>query len=343
MKRFFSSTTFTPLAALFILPFSVFLFTAGADEDAIAKKKAADDYKTNYAATEISNPDDLGWTGKINNCKPGKVSHATYVKMLQRINYFRRLAGVNDKIVLDSSWCKLAQSAALIMYANNTLNHDPDASMKCFSEDGKLGAKTSNLSTIIDASIKELISDEIQDGSDANNFCGHRRWLLNSQAYKMGFGGTPGAYAVRVFTLYDEKDKDTSSFHGTQPEYFGYPFHGYTPYQVIYPKWSFAVTGTTPDYGSTTVSVTAGEKIIPCTIVNREKFGYGDPTLVWTIKGLKEDFDYNYYDMAEKKKGFESLGLLNKKITVKITNVKIDGKMKSYSYSFTIFDPNDVN
>lgn len=337
MKRFFQ------LLPLFFLPASFLLFIAAGDEDAIAKKKAADDYKTNYVATEISNPDDLGWTGKVNNCKPGKVSHATYVKMLQRINYFRRLAGVSDNIVFDSSWCKLAQAAALITYANNELNHNPTSNMKCYSEDGKLGCSSSNLSTIIEASIKELITDQIQDGSTANNFCGHRRWLLNSHAYKMGFGATPGSYAVRAFAPYEERAKDTSSFHGTAPEYFGYPFRGFVPYQVVYPKWSFSLSSSTPDFGSATVSVTSGDKTFPCTIVNRDHFGYGDPTLVWTVKGLKEDFDYNYYDMSEKKKGFETLGLLNKKITVKIANVKVDGKMKSYSYSFTIFDPMEVN
>jgi hypothetical protein len=330
------------LTPLFFLP-ALFLFTNAGDEDAIAKKKAADDYKTNYVATEISSPDQFGWTGKTNTCKAGKLSHDAYVKILARINYFRRLAGVDDHIVLDSQWCKLAQSAALIMYANNTLNHDPDASMKCFSEDGKLGASTSNLSTIIENSIKEVIADEIQDGSTSNNFCGHRRWLLNSEAYKMGIGATPGAYAVRVFMPYEESGKDTSSFHGKQPEYFGYPFHGYIPYQVVYPKWSFAITNGTPDYKSATVAVTAGDVPLACTIVNRDHFGYGDPTLVWTIKGLKEDFDYNYYDMSEKKTGFATMGLINKKITVKISNVKVNGVAKNYSYSFTIFDPNEVN
>ena len=330
------------LTPLFFLP-ALFLFTASADEEAIAKKNAADDFKTNYVATEISNPDQLGWTGKTSTCKAGKISHDAYVKILARINYFRRLAGIDDHIVLDSSWNKLAQAAALIMYANNTLNHEPDKSMKCYSEDGKKGASTSNLSTIVDQSIKELISDEIQDGGTSNNFCGHRRWLLNSDAVKMGIGATPGAYAVRVFEDFDEAEKDTSVFRGNQPEYFGYPFHGYVPYEVVYPKWSFAITNGTPDYKSATVSVTCGDAPLACTIVNRDHFGYGDPTLVWTVKGLKENFEYNYYDMAAKKTEFSKLNLLNKKVTVKISNVKVDGVAKNYSYSFTIFDPDEVD
>jgi len=78
---------------------------------------------------------------------------------------------------------------------------------------------------------------------------------------------------------------------------------------------------------------------------------FGDPTLVWTVNGIKENFDYQsmdketnqyrYYDMSLKRTVFATLGLLNKKVTVKISNVKVDGKMKSYSYSFNIFDPDE--
>lgn len=325
-----------PVICLLALPF--FLFTNAIEEDTVAKKKAADDYRKSFVATEITAPDQLGWTGK--NCKAGKLSPATYTKALTRINYFRRLAGVDDHVYLDSSWNHFAQAAAVIMNANNTLNHDPGPAMKCYSADGKLGASTSNLSTIVEKSIQLLIADMIQDGGSENKDCGHRRWLLNADAYKMGFGATPGAYAVRVFE--SRRDiKDTASFHGKIPEYFGYPFQGFVPCQVVYPKWSFAVPGGA-DFGVATVEVKAGDKIIPCTIISRGKANFGDPTLIWTVRGLKEDFEYNYYDMAEKKKGFETLGLLNKKITVKVSNVKVLGKPKTYSYSFTIFDPDEV-
>lgn len=333
MKRIF------PGVLLFILP--LFLFTNAGEEDEIAKKKAADDYRKSFVATEITSPEQLGWTGKGTSCKSGRLSITMYTNALTRINYFRRLAGVYDQVVLDSTWCKYAQAAAVIMNANNQLNHNPTAAMKCYSADGKIGAATSNLSSIVDKSIRLIIADEIQDGGAANVDCGHRRWLLNSDSYKMGFGATPSAYAVRAFAPYDEVPKDTSSFHGKVPEYFGYPFRGFVPCQVVYPKWSFAIPGGA-DFSTATVEVKSGDKIFASTIVSRGKKKYGDPTIVWTMRGIKEDYEYNYYDMEEKKKGFETLGMLNKKITVKVSNVKVDGKVKSYSYSFTIFDPDEV-
>ena len=109
-------------------------------------------------------------------------------------------------------------------------------------------------------------------------------------------------------------------------------------------KWSFAVPGSDEnvvDFKTAKVQVTAGDKPIACTVVSRSTANYGDPTLVWGIIGLKEDFDYHYYDMSLKRTAMQTLGLLNKKVTVKITDVKVGGKLKSYTYSFTIIDPDE--
>ncbi|MBI3512241.1 MAG: CAP domain-containing protein [Bacteroidetes bacterium] len=309
------------------------------DNDAALRKQAADDYKKNIAETQFTSTDQLHWTGNIQGCKPGRVPGEVYRKLLMRINYFRRLAGIHDDIVLDSNWNHYAQAAAFIMYANDELNHDPGPGMKCYSDDGKIGANTSNLSTTVGKGIEILINDEIQDGSTSNNDCGHRRWLLNSEAVKMGIGITDGTYATKVFSADDGNDHDTATYRGKVPEYFAYPFNGYVPYEVVFPKWSFSMPGGA-DFRSAAVAVTAGDEHVACVIVCRSTAAqYGDPTLVWNINKLREDFDYNYYDMPTKKKAFSDLGLLDKKITVTISNVKVNGKYKSYSYSFTIFDP----
>jgi hypothetical protein len=327
---------FLPILFLFL---PALLFINGIDEEAVAKKKAADDYRANIEATMFTDPAQFGWTGNENRCKPGKVSHDMYVKILKRINYYRRLSGLSDNIVLDSGWNKYAQAAALIMFANNTVDHNPNPGMKCFSQEGKTGASTSNLSIFSGVSIQDLISDEVEDGgTTSNKDCGHRRWILYSQAYKFGFGATSGSYALRDFST--DAEKDTSSFHGSIPEYFGYPFKGYVPYQSVFCKWSFAIPGG-GDFSQAKVSVIAGDKPIPTTIINRNTNNFGDPTLIWGINGLKEDFDYTYYDMTKKRAGMVTLGLLNKKVTVKISDVKVEGKMKSYSYSFTIIDPDE--
>ncbi|HTL83251.1 MAG TPA: CAP domain-containing protein [Bacteroidia bacterium] len=324
-------------AVIFSFLFFVFLLEAFTiiDDDAILRKKAADDFKTSITDTQFNSSDELHWTGSTSSCKPGKVPGSVYAKLLKRINYFRRLAGIHDDIIIDSSWNKYAQAAALMMYASNDLDHDPKPTMKCYSADGKTGAGTSNLSMFEGISIRDLIIDEVEDGDATNPDCGHRRWILFSGLTKVGLGITDGTYALKVMP--NDFD-DTVSFHGNVPAYFAYPSSGYIPYEVVFQKWSFAVPGGA-DFTDAVVNINAGGTHIPCGVISRNEQLYGDPTLVWSLPQIKEDFDYNYFDMNEKKAAFKDLGLLEKKVTVNITGVKVDGVAKTYSYSFTIFDP----
>ena len=61
---------------------------------------AVQDYNDNYLGSAISD-NNLSWTGNVSSCNPGGVSASTDQKVLQRINYFRRLVGLNDNITLD--------------------------------------------------------------------------------------------------------------------------------------------------------------------------------------------------------------------------------------------------
>jgi hypothetical protein len=52
---------------------------------------------------------------------------------------------------------------------------------------------------------------------------------------------------------------------------------------------------------------------------------------------------YEYYIMNFKKGAFQKLEILNRLIEVEVKNVKVNGIKKDFKYSFTIFDPNEVN
>ena len=52
---------------------------------------------------------------------------------MNRINYFRAMAGVGDDITFDSTYNTKAQAAALMMSANQALSHSPPADWDCFS------------------------------------------------------------------------------------------------------------------------------------------------------------------------------------------------------------------
>ena len=68
----------------------------------IKKKWVIDDYKENYLGSAVSTAE-LNWTGSTANCDPGTISDVSSTKVVQRVNYFRRLAGVPDDIILDKS------------------------------------------------------------------------------------------------------------------------------------------------------------------------------------------------------------------------------------------------
>src|ERR1035437_5791777 len=114
-----------------LLIFCLYIFLSGKQiED--SKSKIAKDFKDNYLGSEVK---DIGWSGNKLICSKGKLKDETFKKVLQRINYFRRMAGVYDSIEFDEGYNKIAQAAALIMYSNNHLTHTPSNNLKCYSDD----------------------------------------------------------------------------------------------------------------------------------------------------------------------------------------------------------------
>src|SRR5947209_8231741 len=63
-----------------------------------ARDSAVADYNTNYLGSNITN---TGWTGNTATCDAGTVPQATSDAVIARINYFRRLVGLNSNCTLD--------------------------------------------------------------------------------------------------------------------------------------------------------------------------------------------------------------------------------------------------
>lgn len=293
------------------------------------RDQAIADYET-YLATEIT---DIGWTGDADKCKPGEISESTVQNALARINYFRRLVGLNDDIVFDHSYDQMAQEAALIMHANNRLSHNPNSGWHCYSDDGKEGATGSNLSQLANEDLRHIITDLIEDGGEYNQDVGHRRWLLNSAATTMGFGATSVYYAVHVT---GDENRGTAA---DAPEFTSWPPQGYLPYQLAFKRWSFSIPlGSQVSFASAKVKIKANGRTIATDIESRSA-NFGDPTIVWNIPDMKEEFFYDYYDMAMKKENLEDIGILENKIEVSIENVIVDGESKNYEYEVWLIDP----
>lgn len=316
------------LRLVFIFSFLLFLSGKSIDD---SKLKAANDFKENYLGSEIK---DIGWSGNKLICTKGKLKDETYKKILQRINYFRRTAGVYDSIEFDEGYNKIAQAAALIMYSNERLTHQPSKDLKCYSDDGYEGASSSNLSLLIKNDFSRLITDEVEDDGSGNEDCGHRSWILFAQRKRMGFGATNGSYALQVI--------NPTKNNKPIPEYYSFPPKGYVPFQVVFKKWSFFVTTQNVDFSKAKIEMQINGKQIKCSAITRNA-SYGDNSIIWTVQGLKDDFSYSYCSMEEKKKVFQKLNYIDSKISVKITNVKIDNQVKDFEYEVQIFDPMVTN
>src|SRR5262249_20298994 len=124
-----------------------------------ARDSAAWDYNTNYLGSVVGG---AGWTGSTTSCNAGAVAQATNDAVIKRINYFSRLAGLNDNCTLDASLFPQQQQTALMMKANNALNHYPPSSWSCYTSSGAAGATYSDLcmGAIGSAAVTAFMSDD---------------------------------------------------------------------------------------------------------------------------------------------------------------------------------------
>ena len=87
----------------------------------------------------------LTWTGSIAGCNPGTTNLAHQQAVIDRVNYFRALVELPATTLLSGTPTTQSQAAALMMSANDDLDHEPPVSWLCYSADGATGAGSSNL------------------------------------------------------------------------------------------------------------------------------------------------------------------------------------------------------
>ncbi len=188
-----------------------------------------------------------GWSGSEQGCRAGENSPAYDEATLNRVNYYRAMAGLPADISLKPIFNESALKAALMMSANNSLNHNPPAAWKCYSAEGKKGAGHSNLS--LGAAGPDAIDLYMFDPGSNNSEVGHRTWILTPGLAVIGTGSTRDANALYVIGDF-RKD--------SQPvEQIAWPPAGYVPYQFGHSanyRWSFIKTGANLNGARVTVS-----------------------------------------------------------------------------------------
>ena len=272
-------------------------------------------YQEEYLGSANTDPD---WTGDHDSCDAGETSEVFRSDVLRRINYYRSMAGIPALTGLDPTYNSKAQAAALMMSVNDKLSHTPDDSWLCYTPAGDEAAGSSNLYLGIYG--PAAIRGYIYDPGTTNTSVGHRRWILYPQTQLMGSGDIPPTddyRAANALWVFDQNIWEPRP--ETRETFVAWPPPGYVPYQVVYPRWSFAYDEA--DFSQATVSMTRmGQPlgVVQYTPVN----GYGENTLVW-----------------EPQVSFTDPPAEDTTYQVTVSQVLIDGQPQTFTYTVIIFDP----
>ena len=162
---------------------------------------------------------------------------------LQLLNFYRRLAGL-EEVILSDHLNVQAQYGAVVLAANNTLTHTPKKPADMTESFYRMGANAcagSNISMRYGYDSAILLQSAIRahmDELSASNRAdlGHRRWLLDPGLGKVGFGLATSATNRQYITVPISDDTGT----GDMPDVILWPAAGQFPNNVFSPgtPWS---------------------------------------------------------------------------------------------------------
>jgi len=268
------------------------------------RAEAINDYKDNYLGSELTN---LGWTGNEIGCIAGDISTDAHNKVIQRINYFRRVCGLSDNVTLDITQIHACQECALVMKANNDLSHYINSSWKCYTPEASDAALHSNIALGIHS--VNAVTGYIEDPPPGNETVGHRAWILLQGLTAMGDGSTDNSNAIMWKDNYNPPAP-------SDPEYVAYPPDGYIASSLVFPRWFFMIKDA--DFNNATIEMD-GNDITNQVIKRVDQPGYTPYNrIVWEPTGINTNSPNDV------------------KYTITIANIG-NASQTSYTYEVTIF------
>ncbi len=265
-------------------------------------------------------------TADASSCTPGHNSDAFQNAELLRINWYRAMAGLPASIYLDPIDVWVSQQMAVIMSANNALNHNPPSDYLCYNS---FAASYAGGDQSLGADGADATTDFIWDFGANNSEVGHRRWILYPEEIVMGVGDLAGSgtnAASNLTFVFDSRS--FGSRPATRQPYVSWPSEGYTPYQVVFPYWSFGLSNGVANLTNATVTMTSNG--VPVSVaIQPIRIGYGEDTLVWVPMGLDATTEGTSFPFD----GTDTV------YNVTIGNIIYNGSPIQYSYNVTVFDP----
>ena len=268
-------------------------------------------------------------------CRAGTLTAAERNSVLATVNAIRAAHGL-AAVGLDAAGENEVMQAALMSVVNGQLNHTPPTTWGCYSAAGRTGAETGNLylggpsAFLTLASSASILASWLADvGSEAT--LGHRRWMLDPFLRQVAFGrvDVENASGVRTTAAVLKVIYPADATGSVTPDYVAYPVGDYkkayfqgNPIQsftAIADKTSRSANGLSKvDYGVATVSVVPrGGAALAVSAVSPDYVGYGVPNVLrFRAAGI-------------------AAGVVH---DVTIANVRVNGVLRSYSYSFRLVD-----
>lgn len=203
----------------------------------------------------------------------GKLKDEFIQDGLNMANFVRYLAGLPDDLELDDELNNHAQHGAVLLAASQSLTHEPlkpDDMDEIFYEVGENATNRSNIASGI-SSLSDSVIAYMMDFGDSNlDNVGHRRWILNPQMKKIGFGYCEGYSAMKV--LNEDRVEEF------EYDYITYPTEGYFPSDIFYASCC--------PYGSNPWSIILNPQIYDnenTTSIRVELRDLNDESLVWNF------------------------------------------------------------
>ncbi|HVF78346.1 MAG TPA: CAP domain-containing protein [Solirubrobacteraceae bacterium] len=241
-----------------------------------------------------------GWTGSIAGCVVGTESPQSLADSLGALNTIRDFAGLGPA-TFDPVLNRNALAAALMMHANRRLEHATDPTWSCFTEAGREGARTSNLS--FERGAEGMLGDILYDQPEV----GHRHALLNPHRNVFGSGSTGGASARVVL--------GPIATGAIIPDVVAWPPPGNVPWPLAIGTWSAKLSAPgRMDASAAQVQVLINGRAMPVSGV-RSIGGSANGLIRW--------------DVAVE----AALRNTDAAVEVTISGVKVDGVERPYRYA----------
>lgn len=280
---------------------------------------------SSYAEFSRDEPD-WAYTGNVNRCEAGTTSQAFRDSVIQRVNWYRQMAGLNP-VTEDAALSDDAREAALIMLANGTLSHYPGQDWACYSSAGFEAAGSSNIG-LGNAGVSG-IDAYMQDSGDNNRRVGHRRWILYPHTLQMGTGNA--REEVHHHWTANALDVIRGDREGSRPRvreeraFVSWPPSGYVHPATVWGRWSFSLADA--DFSTASVVMADASGAVAVEILDRDS-RVGEPAIVWAVAS-----DTNSVLLPAPRDGDHCYA-------VTVSDVRIDDEIQTpYEYPVCVIDP----